>query len=182
MPKLGDVARAKDIGLGNGSHKAIWHACADCKKERWVLIRRGKPQSRRCHPCGARHRAKDRASWKRGPQHPRWKDGRSVTTGGYIKIWLAPSDPLYPMAHKDGYIFEHRLIMARHLGKVLDRSEEVHHKNRDKKDNRIENLELLSKKDHSSTLKEVNRLTKRIKELEIENEQLREELKQQHKT
>jgi hypothetical protein len=48
------------------------------------------------------------------------------------------------MARKDGYIMEHRLIMARHLGRVLSRTEVVHHINHDPQDNRIENLELFS--------------------------------------
>jgi transposase-like protein len=49
--------------------------------------------------------------------------------------------PTHPKATQ-GIYFQHRLVMECHLGRFLTGQERVHHHNRDRTDNRIENLEL----------------------------------------
>lgn len=56
----------------------------------------------------------------------------------------------HPFATKNNYVLHHRVVMENHLGRLLDANEVVHHINGEQKDNRIENLELLSRKQHTS--------------------------------
>jgi hypothetical protein len=80
-----------------------------------------------------------------GPNNPAWKGGVTYRSGkgNYVgpRYVRCPSEFL-PMARKDGYIMEHRLVMAQWVGRMLDRTEVVNHRNHDPRDNRRENLEL----------------------------------------
>jgi hypothetical protein len=87
-----------------------------------------------------------------GPNNPAWKGGVTVfkTHGLYagVKYVRCPPD-LLPMARKDGYVMEHRLIVARVLGRTLSRTEVVHHDDHDPTNNVLSNLMLFAcNRDH----------------------------------
>ena len=63
---------------------------------------------------------------------------------GYICIRV----PDHPNANH-GYVFEHRLVMEACIKRYLRSDEDVHHLNGNKQDNRIKNLQLLTKSEHT---------------------------------
>lgn len=74
-----------------------------------------------------------------------WKIKKIISKGDYDYALV----PEHPNCTKNGYVLAHRIIMENHLSRLLNSNEVVHHKNGNKKDNNISNLELMTHSEHS---------------------------------
>lgn len=142
-PEIGEIGSGRKLGYKDTA-RYIWVACIDCGKERWARLYRGSPRALRCSACELIKRRN-----QLGKRNPRWKGGRVERTDGYIAIKIYPDDFFYPMARKDGYVSEHRLVMAQHLGRCLQPWEKVHHKDGIKNHNEYNNLKMTTAGSHS---------------------------------
>lgn len=133
-------------------------SCQNCGRRRRVQLLRGKPRRKLCRHCGRlgyRHSSETIAKLS-GENSSSWKGGRQNCGHGYITVKLQPSDFFYPMADKRGYVLEHRLIVAKAVGRCLQSWELVHHRGQrytgieNRSDNRYpQNLELTIRGSHA---------------------------------
>jgi hypothetical protein len=149
----------------DGIRNRKWVICPSCNEGRWVILSSTKRPtfSGRCHACNASVRGGNRVK----------KGYRGKHSDGYVVIKLQPDDFFYTMSGRDGYVFEHRLVMAHSLGRCLHSWEIVHHLNHKRDDNRIENLQLVSDDRH----KQISILEAKIARLQKEKKKLEERLR-----
>lgn len=73
--------------------------------------------------------------------------------GGYVREY----NPFHPKGSRRGLVMQHRLVIERSIGRLLTSTEVVHHKNGDRTDNRLENLELLKDQNAHMTHEHIER-------------------------
>lgn len=170
MPEIGQSTKGKDIGMRN-HFVYVYASCIDCGKKRWVRkFYKDRGQQKRCIKCHGKQIS--------GPNNHLWKGGRNKTTQGYFDIILEKNSPFYPMVKRNGYVLEHRLVMAKHLGRCLLSTEIVHHKNGIKDDNRFENLELFPLNKSHAALSRTCQNCELKKEIRLLRWQMKEQAEQ----
>lgn len=87
-------------------------------------------------------------------RHYRWNNKKLLHSDGYVLIRVGLT---HPWAGPNGYVLEHILIMCSAMGRFLKDDEVVHHKNKDRTDNRLENLELMTNSEHSTMHRKMER-------------------------
>lgn len=144
---------------GKGQKAFIEITCKKCGKWRFVQWNAVQQKLNNpkytglCNQC-SNHRY--------GLDHPNWKGGSRKTVQGYIALTISPRHPMATMRNQRREIYEHRLIMALHLNRPLKRYEHVHHKDGNRTNNHLDNLELVTTQQNQS-LKD---MLSRIKYLE----------------
>jgi len=78
---------------------------------------------------------------------PRWSEGKMIASTGYAKVRVGRG---HPLADPNGYAYEHLIVWCAAGNLPPARGEILHHRNGIKTDNRIENLEKLSMRDHAA--------------------------------
>ncbi len=71
---------------------------------------------------------------------------KGLRKSGYVDIYA----PDHPLANSNGYVYEHRLVACEKWGIFVVQNMQVHHKDGDRSNNKIENLEIINISKHTS--------------------------------
>ena len=107
----------------------------------------------------------------KGDAHWKYRGGRAICNG-YESVMVKG----HPFANAKGYVFEHRLIVEKSIGRYLQPNERVHHIDGDKTNNSIENLIVLTHKEHRRIHKTPTAKWELLENIEWLKEQLKKNI------
>lgn len=82
----------------------------------------------------------------RGEKNGHWKGGIHYRKDGYVLVRMG----VIPRAYKGSrYKLLHRIVMEKKMGRLLKRSEIVHHKDGNKGNNKVSNLKVITQSEHA---------------------------------
>lgn len=81
-------------------------------------------------------------------KHPHYRGGKIIRYKKYHKYYYIKVKNHLATKSKQKYVPEHVLVIEKYLGRYLTKGEIVHHKNGNTLDNRIENLEIMTRSEH----------------------------------
>lgn len=88
----------------------------------------------------------DHGNHRRTAGHYRWSDRKLFSSHGYVKLRVGRS---HPLADPNGYAYEHLVVWVAAGNPRPVRGEVLHHKDGDKTNNRLDNLEVLKRGVHN---------------------------------
>ena len=80
-----------------------------------------------------------------GAKSSSWKGGKKRNAKGYILVMTKG----HPRADQFGYVMEHIVVAENQIGRFIGCDEVVHHINGIKDDNKIENLQVMGRGEHT---------------------------------
>lgn len=125
----------------HGRTRASIKPCGYCGKSFLTSIFHRKKQFYCSKSCGLKAVCEANPGRYKGEKSTSWKGGRMIDRRGYAMLW-SPDHPAVKNVVGKNYVFEHRLIMEKILGRYLLSNENVHHKDGRRAHHAEENLEL----------------------------------------
>lgn len=139
------------------------YKCVICSKDMYVrpsAIKKGKGWGFTCSKeCGVKNRSKHTVGLSnhqygvKGEENASFKGDTKISGYGYVLKYR----PEHKRANYAGYVFEHILVMEESIGRGLKyfgfknkENEVCHHIDRDKKNNNIANLQLMTDSEHAT--------------------------------
>lgn len=137
-PKMQEWNASRRIHIDDNQIEAMFNAGKTAAEIADIVGCSTCPVKKALKKLGLRRPAKRRAGKACGQNNPAWKGGRRLRLDGYVVVWTP-----------NGNRLEHQVVMEKSICRKLSSGEIVHHRDGNKENNSIENLELMTQSEHA---------------------------------